>query len=949
MNKQQLSHLFHIQEASKHNRLVAFVGAGVSKNSGIPLWSELISAMKQELPDSLQHETDDLKIAQLYKDSRGHKEYMDKVKEVLMYNKAIPNDIHRAILDLNPNHIITTNYDDLLEQEIQNEFKQFAVIRENKDMSHMSYPNTLIKMHGDYDSDNIVLTEEDYYNYSKNFSLIRSYVLSLFASKLVVFIGFSLEDLNLKMILNELKGILSDNMQRAYLISNDEPDEVTSKYYENKGINIIYFSESNANKLDGLCTGKPIFQNTLTDNRGKKLCKILESITYLRRDYEIDFVESIYNKILSYKDEIKVFGEGLKYLFPKHLYSCWNYYSDGLQLNSPYFESLYKELKTYKGRKKFLKDHSRLNIIELKRMAYYNHLYYIDSIKIIDDGFLKNYNRHFEESATTYLYDFDLRLLNNRLRQLSTKKLQCNIEDLEYPFLLYQLGDYYGAYKQYSQILPLAWRRQKYILYFICLYNMWAIRFGIVNQYIFSETIDCNAILQKIESVNLEEVLSRLPIDDEIRKILQNLLSFRFISDQSVETEKLKEKLHQQCESAKRGGSSINSNLISLLAKYKREFNFCNNNFIICDNNKFYKSICKNTIIGILNSFATPEVSFGKFPMKASKLDKIDTISVFIMIFSIDTKELSEIFDQYGINQLEISDAAVELINGYLSNLAIEGQNPYVNRNIFINYIGNLLFIISRIKDDSIDSLSLYNVILKFGHDLVNNSILERVLLGVLYNYPPKKEYADKLLYNLIYKSDRIERFSNTINFISRLYKNNGTVFDNFNVETLKKGQGDFLYPLYEVIPEIKKSEFEQYCVENMHFLGCYLDFINRNRLLIRAEKNFKDLLDKHFPIDENSKTYCYKLLAQLRKSDDYSNVTSIIDEYAKDKKCMQFFFNPFDYESIQEVKTEWILECPDEIIVELLKKEPYRIKIKDYLSSSKNNTTEQKRLITLL
>ena len=63
----------------------------------------------------------------------------------------------------------------------------------------------------------------------------------------------------------------------------------------------------------------------------------------------------------------------------------------------------------------------------------------------------------------------------------------------------------------------------------------------------------------------------------------------------------------------------------------------------------------------------------------------------------------------------------------------------------------------------------------------------------------------------------------------------------------------------------------------------------------------------------------------------------------------MQFFFNPFDYESIQEVKTEWILECPDEIIVELLKKEPYRIKIKDYLSSSKNNTTEQKRLITLL
>lgn len=230
MDRIQYSNLLHIKEASRQGRLVVFAGAGVSNNSGVPVWSSLIEAMKQEC--NLVYEKDDLKIAQLYKDARGEKEYMDKVKEILRYNKVIPNDIHKDILALNPCHIITTNYDNLIEQEIVKEFKQFDVIREDRDMPNMSYPNSLIKMHGDFDKNNIVLTEEDYYNYEKNFPLIRSFVLSLFASKLVVFIGFSFSDLNLKMILNDLHSVLHDSMQRVYLISDTKPSQTLNTYYE---------------------------------------------------------------------------------------------------------------------------------------------------------------------------------------------------------------------------------------------------------------------------------------------------------------------------------------------------------------------------------------------------------------------------------------------------------------------------------------------------------------------------------------------------------------------------------------------------------------------------------------------------------------------------------------------------------------------------------------------
>lgn len=52
MENIQTSNILHIQEASKQSKLVIFVGAGVSANSGVPMWNELIHELKNELPES---------------------------------------------------------------------------------------------------------------------------------------------------------------------------------------------------------------------------------------------------------------------------------------------------------------------------------------------------------------------------------------------------------------------------------------------------------------------------------------------------------------------------------------------------------------------------------------------------------------------------------------------------------------------------------------------------------------------------------------------------------------------------------------------------------------------------------------------------------------------------------------------------------------------------------
>ena len=50
------SHVLHLQEAMKQNRLVVFVGAGASASVGVPTWPSLIQSFKTELPERLPDE-----------------------------------------------------------------------------------------------------------------------------------------------------------------------------------------------------------------------------------------------------------------------------------------------------------------------------------------------------------------------------------------------------------------------------------------------------------------------------------------------------------------------------------------------------------------------------------------------------------------------------------------------------------------------------------------------------------------------------------------------------------------------------------------------------------------------------------------------------------------------------------------------------------------------------
>lgn len=144
-----------IRKANENNRLVVFVGAGVSKNSGIPTWGELIqdiakkigyshcNVCKEKKPCSKEADckerfsfTQDeyLRIPEYYfiqDHSEKHKAYYQLLQDSLGSGGSA-NAIDEEIFSLLPNHIVTTNYDNLhaaninkMEEELEKHEKRY--------------------------------------------------------------------------------------------------------------------------------------------------------------------------------------------------------------------------------------------------------------------------------------------------------------------------------------------------------------------------------------------------------------------------------------------------------------------------------------------------------------------------------------------------------------------------------------------------------------------------------------------------------------------------------------------------------------------------------------------------------------------------------------------------------------------------------------------------------
>lgn len=164
----------------------------------MPSWAEAINEIKAHLGI---HQGDFLKIPQYYYNERGKKEYTALMRKIFKYGKPLSTStIHKKIMQFNVSTIITTNYDHLIEQAAEENAEIRQVISCDSDIPYKTANKELIKMHGDFEHDNFVLKEDDYLHYSSNFKLIENYIKSIIGSKVILFLGYSFSDPDVKQI-----------------------------------------------------------------------------------------------------------------------------------------------------------------------------------------------------------------------------------------------------------------------------------------------------------------------------------------------------------------------------------------------------------------------------------------------------------------------------------------------------------------------------------------------------------------------------------------------------------------------------------------------------------------------------------------------------------------------------------------------------------------------------
>lgn len=154
------------------------------------------------------------------RDGRDNSRFKIYISQLLANNQLKPDMIDeiKALKTIRKNisSIITTNYDDLVEQLFQ-----FSPLVGNKILLSNPY-GAVYKIHGSTeDPSTIIITEDDYKKFDTKYELIRAQLLSLFMHNPIIFMGYSLTDNNIKNLLHTIFSYVDSSSDEAEKIRNN--------------------------------------------------------------------------------------------------------------------------------------------------------------------------------------------------------------------------------------------------------------------------------------------------------------------------------------------------------------------------------------------------------------------------------------------------------------------------------------------------------------------------------------------------------------------------------------------------------------------------------------------------------------------------------------------------------------------------------------------------------
>lgn len=707
-----------------NNELVIFVGSGVSRNSQLPDWLDLIKAFANELEiptDNLSID-DYLDIPQQYLDVFQESNYYRKINEIFSI-KADPNPIHELIFNLNPKHIITTNFDDLLEKQNDMLNKYYSPICEGNDIPiAINKENKIIKMHGDIKLKNIVLTKKDYDGYENNFPAISNEIKYCFSNYHFLIIGFSCNDPNFKIINQQLMKWYDKFKLPIYLLNtaNTISEEEVNNFNDNRITLLEYdYIKDKIEKNEDIIKDLNVLK--IKDEVGKKLYKFLkyfllqtEKTTNHNFSTVTNFLEDTYKKILPFKN--------VKALLPEQLYSILDPSTSRFYIR--YNELILKDNNLCNSiiEKKLRKDFFGVNKDKTKELIYFLRKSGIVAISNNQHKIFINIEKH-----TDSKYSNENKLFNDfnyvELDELAdiackNKDKHCINDLFKYSIILFNLGRPFEAF-ELLQIVRDKSKNNNNFYYFISEYNRHR-----VSDHLWRNSLSRfrpePTLLDKVREETTNFDLDFIFCEDNTKEnCLYNIKYINFAN--SIKTYDLLlsaihdfeidiiDEFYKDIKMINSGGYTEHNPPLLIRANFyfQQIQRFINDNFLIYDHHgiytKYIKLYCKsvflhNKIEALKKKDENKIITIFKARIEPYPL-RFEFLSLLIRHF--DKDNLEKLFEELEIDYLDLMQVEKnKLISAYVNLLKFGKKvNRGFGRLVFFDFFeDNFISIFKRIK-----------------------------------------------------------------------------------------------------------------------------------------------------------------------------------------------------------------------------------------------------------
>jgi hypothetical protein len=729
-----------IKSAIADRKLVVFAGAGTSIDAGIPSWGQLIEELRQEI-DIPSHEGDFLRIAQMYHNERQEKEFIDKIRSIIKHKTRRYNAIQEEIFNLGPEHILTTNFDDLLEQVIQSKAYPYSVIKGDQEFPYAKNTKLLVKIHGDLDDANIVIKEDDYLDYGATHPLIESFIKGVFATKVVLFVGYSFSDVDLKIILQNVRNILGSDFQNAYLLSlDDEFHPSQRQYLRNKGINVIHYQDGGEHSVLRQLHHQAVKSYPAFSEKGQKLIAILKYIN----KYD-GFTEQLQrdDALIQMHKSLQRFGEVrtlpprfLGNLYPFNIRKAYihNYHEYVLGSNNKgivefFFNDFDPENLTVKN-SYFEKHH-----ITAARSAYYNScltsvLHQLNYSLVLRFGGnpdkieLFDYPKQFAEtvnvtvpekccSCLSCLYnELNFKEFLQVLREATITQTSDLKTDLLIAYSHYKAGNFSIAVSQFEEIANKAWQVEHYITYYIAQQNVKHLR-NLLNWDVEELDRDNNRkIIDKIDDIDLDKLLFQIPsLSDDVYKLLKLIRDDDVLHDAERKITEAYEQIRDGYQKHKKNHSSYSDHEVKIISRELNSiFFFYTYNYIVKDEYSNFRDLMEKGVKGLLIWYAI----VGRQRKEATPFNPF--IVKFIVLY-MSERTLEATLTQYEVEEIFVSPEEASkfarlpnhLFESFFSEVLVFGREVRLNKQVAVqseNY-----FFGNRLRSILHNTFSVYSVI----------------------------------------------------------------------------------------------------------------------------------------------------------------------------------------------------------------------------------------------